>query len=79
MKAKQVEYIAKENIEGMDDRKFQGLLSHELSKVSKLEDYAKDLSKSMSEKAISAELDKELRGDYIEHILRYKPYKATRA
>ncbi|MFS7996293.1 hypothetical protein Hanom_Chr12g01128251 [Helianthus anomalus] len=77
VKGKQAEYIAKENNKGMDNRKFQGLLSYELSKVRKLEDYAKDLSKSMSEKEISAELDMELRGDYIEHIMRYESYKTT--
>ncbi|MFS7931117.1 hypothetical protein Hanom_Chr04g00352291 [Helianthus anomalus] len=63
----------------MDDRKYQGILSHELSKVRKLEDFAKDLSKSMYEKLITAELDKELRDDYIEHIIAHKPYKVTRA
>ncbi|KAJ0490123.1 hypothetical protein HanHA300_Chr12g0451861 [Helianthus annuus] len=62
----------------MDERKYQGILSHELSKVRKLE-FAKDLSKSMSEKPITNELDKELRDDYIEYIIAHKPYKATRA
>ncbi|MFS7946290.1 hypothetical protein Hanom_Chr06g00534271 [Helianthus anomalus] len=33
----------------------------------------------MSERPISAELDKELRDDYIEHIMKHKPYKATKA
>ncbi|MFS7917818.1 hypothetical protein Hanom_Chr03g00193661 [Helianthus anomalus] len=79
LKAQQAEYIRKEKSKGMDGRKVQGILSHELSKVSKIEDYAKDLSKSMSDKPINVELDKELKQDYIKHIMTHKPYKATRA
>ncbi|MFS7939121.1 hypothetical protein Hanom_Chr05g00447991 [Helianthus anomalus] len=63
----------------MEDMKFQGILSLELSKVSKLEEFAKDLSKSISEKPITAGLDNELREDYIEHVIAHKPYKETRA
>ncbi|MFS7955627.1 hypothetical protein Hanom_Chr07g00644841 [Helianthus anomalus] len=63
----------------MDDMKYQSFLSHELSKVRKLEDFAKDLSKSMSERPINPELEKEQREDYVEHIMRHTPYKATRA
>ncbi|MFS8004547.1 hypothetical protein Hanom_Chr13g01227151 [Helianthus anomalus] len=33
----------------------------------------------MLENAISTELEEELWEDHIEHIMRYKPYKATRA
>ncbi|MFS7962229.1 hypothetical protein Hanom_Chr08g00724211 [Helianthus anomalus] len=33
----------------------------------------------MSEKPINAELDKELRQDYLDHILQQKPYKVNRA
>ncbi|MFS8018534.1 hypothetical protein Hanom_Chr15g01393181 [Helianthus anomalus] len=78
MKARQAELIAKEESKGMDDRKYQSQLSHELRKVKTLEDFSKDLSKSMSERPIYVELDKELRDDYIEHIMKHKPYKATR-
>ncbi|MFS7968820.1 hypothetical protein Hanom_Chr09g00802031 [Helianthus anomalus] len=70
--------IAKEESKGLGDRKYQGQLSHELSKVRKLEDFAKDFSKSMSERPIDTELQKELRVDYIDHIMKHKPYKATR-
>ncbi|MFS7998240.1 hypothetical protein Hanom_Chr12g01151381 [Helianthus anomalus] len=79
MKARQADLIAKEKSKGLGDRKYQGQLSHELRKVRKLEDFAKDLRKSMSERPIIVELDKELRDEYIEHIMKHKPYKATRA
>ncbi|MFS8024943.1 hypothetical protein Hanom_Chr16g01469211 [Helianthus anomalus] len=63
----------------MDDRIAQEILSLELSKVSKIEDYVKDLSKSMSENPINVELDKELKQDYLDHIMKLKPYKANGA
>ncbi|MFS7937506.1 hypothetical protein Hanom_Chr05g00428351 [Helianthus anomalus] len=63
----------------MDDKTAQGILSAKLSKVRKIEDYAKDLIKSMPEKPINAELDKDLKQDYLDHIMKHKPYKENRA
>ncbi|MFS7917205.1 hypothetical protein Hanom_Chr03g00186331 [Helianthus anomalus] len=77
MKVRQAELIAKKESKGLGDRKYQGQLSHELRKVRKLEDFAKDLSKSMSKRPIDTELEKEPRVDYIDHIMKHKPYKAT--
>ncbi|MFS7963172.1 hypothetical protein Hanom_Chr08g00734971 [Helianthus anomalus] len=79
MKARQAEVIAREDSKGLGERKYQGLLSHELNKIRKLEVFAKDLSKSMSEKPIDTELEKELRVDYIDHIMKHMPYKVTRS
>ncbi|MFS7935751.1 hypothetical protein Hanom_Chr05g00407221 [Helianthus anomalus] len=79
LKARQAEYIGKEKIKGMDDRTAQGILALELSKLSKIEDNAKDLSKSLSEKPINAEHDKEVKQHYLDHIMKHKPYKANKA
>ncbi|MFS7998343.1 hypothetical protein Hanom_Chr12g01152601 [Helianthus anomalus] len=73
LKARQVEYLGKEKCKGKDDRTAQGILSLELSKVSKIDDYAKDLSKSMSEKPINVKLDRELRKDYLDLIMQPGP------
>ncbi|MFS7914951.1 hypothetical protein Hanom_Chr02g00159551 [Helianthus anomalus] len=48
LKAKQAEVIVREESKGLGDRRCQGLLSHGLNKVRMFEDFAKDLSKSMS-------------------------------
>ncbi|MFS7943382.1 hypothetical protein Hanom_Chr06g00499681 [Helianthus anomalus] len=56
LKARQAEIIRREKCKGKGDRTAQGILSLELSKVSKIEDYAKDLSQSMSEKPIMLRL-----------------------
>ncbi|XP_022024668.1 104 kDa microneme/rhoptry antigen-like [Helianthus annuus] len=79
MKARQTEVIAREDSKGLGDRKYKGLLSHELDKVRKLDDFSKDLSKSMYEQPLDTELEKELRVDYIDQIMKHKPYKATRS
>ncbi|KAJ0898023.1 hypothetical protein HanRHA438_Chr08g0352131 [Helianthus annuus] len=79
MKVRQAEMIAREDSKGLGNREYQGQLSHELSKVRKLADFAKNLSKSMSERPIDTELEKELRVDYIDHVMKHKPYKATRS
>ncbi|MFS8008339.1 hypothetical protein Hanom_Chr14g01271531 [Helianthus anomalus] len=47
MKARQAEVIASEDSKGLGDRKYQGLLSHELNKVRKLEYFSKDIRKSI--------------------------------
>ncbi|XP_022024602.1 pollen-specific leucine-rich repeat extensin-like protein 2 [Helianthus annuus] len=78
LKAKQAEVIVKEESKGLGDRGYQGLLQHGLSKVKKLEDFAKDLSKSMSELPPNTGLQEELRVDYLDHIMKYKPYKVNR-
>ncbi|MFS8031973.1 hypothetical protein Hanom_Chr17g01552211 [Helianthus anomalus] len=75
MKAKQVELITKYVSKGKDDRNYQGTYQHELSKVRKSEDIARDLSKSMSELPLNV-LEKELRIDYLDIIMRDNPYKA---
>ncbi|MFS7979342.1 hypothetical protein Hanom_Chr10g00926221 [Helianthus anomalus] len=79
MKAKQAELIAKLVSKGKGDREYQGTYSHERSKVRKLEDFAKDLSKSMSELPPNVVLQKELRIDYLDIIMRDKSYKAYRS
>ncbi|MFS7994271.1 hypothetical protein Hanom_Chr12g01103891 [Helianthus anomalus] len=79
VKAKQTEVTAREESKGLGDRTYQGLLSHGLNKVRKLEDFAKDVSKSMSEQPFDTELEEDLKVDYLDHIMKHKPYKATRA
>ncbi|MFS7918121.1 hypothetical protein Hanom_Chr03g00197131 [Helianthus anomalus] len=49
MKTKQPELIAKHVSKGKGDKNYQGTYQYELSKVRKLEDFARDLSKSISE------------------------------
>ncbi|MFS8006310.1 hypothetical protein Hanom_Chr14g01247731 [Helianthus anomalus] len=48
LKAKQVEYIAKEESKGLGDTNLSSRMQHGLSKVRKLEVFARDLSKKMS-------------------------------
>ncbi|MFS7919603.1 hypothetical protein Hanom_Chr03g00214591 [Helianthus anomalus] len=48
LKAKQAEYMSKEESKGLGDNNLQGQKQHGLSKVRKLEDFARDLSKTMS-------------------------------
>ncbi|MFS7917837.1 hypothetical protein Hanom_Chr03g00193861 [Helianthus anomalus] len=49
LKAKHAKVTAREESNGLGDRRYQGLLSHGHNKVRKLEDFAKDLSKSIFE------------------------------
>ncbi|MFS7906081.1 hypothetical protein Hanom_Chr01g00055151 [Helianthus anomalus] len=79
MKAKQAELISKAVCKGKSDIDYQGTYQRELSKVRKLEDFARDLSKSMSELPPNVVLQKELRIDYLDIIMRDKPYKAYRS
>ncbi|MFS7907481.1 hypothetical protein Hanom_Chr01g00071861 [Helianthus anomalus] len=76
LKAKQVEYISKEESKGPGDSNLQGRMQHRLSKVRNLEDFARDLSKKMSNLPPNDDLQKELRKDFIELIMRDKPYQA---
>ncbi|MFS7930879.1 hypothetical protein Hanom_Chr04g00349441 [Helianthus anomalus] len=70
LKAKQAKVIAKKESKGLGDKRYQGLLQHGLSKVRKLEDFAKDLSKSMLELPPETGLHEELRVDYLDHIMK---------
>ncbi|XP_022032263.1 leucine-rich repeat extensin-like protein 5 [Helianthus annuus] len=79
LKARQAELIAKEESKGLGDRRYQGLMQHGLSKVRKLEDFARDLSKSMPELPPNADLQEELRVDYLDLIMKTKPYKANKS
>ncbi|MFS7995171.1 hypothetical protein Hanom_Chr12g01114861 [Helianthus anomalus] len=79
LKAKQAELIAKEESEGLGDRRYQGLMQHGLSKVRKLEDFARDLCKSMLEMPPNVSFQKELRVDYLDLIMKIKPYKANKS
>ncbi|MFS7978403.1 hypothetical protein Hanom_Chr10g00915091 [Helianthus anomalus] len=45
LKAKQAEYIAKQESKGKGDTNLSSRMQHGLSKVRKLEDFARDLSK----------------------------------
>ncbi|MFS7948074.1 hypothetical protein Hanom_Chr06g00555721 [Helianthus anomalus] len=78
LKAKQAEVTAREESKGLGDRRYQGLLSHGLNKFRKLEDFAKDLSKSMSEQPLDTELEKKLRVDYLDHIMSTSLIKQPR-
>ncbi|MFS8012613.1 hypothetical protein Hanom_Chr14g01322911 [Helianthus anomalus] len=77
LKAKQAELIAKEVSKGLGNKRYQGMLQHGLSKVSKFEDFAKDLSKSMPELPPNTGLQEELRVEYLDHIMKYKTTKLT--
>ncbi|MFS7947009.1 hypothetical protein Hanom_Chr06g00542981 [Helianthus anomalus] len=48
LKAKNAEYIARQESKGKGDTNLSSRMQHELSKVRKLEDFARDLSKKMS-------------------------------
>ncbi|MFS8029576.1 hypothetical protein Hanom_Chr17g01523891 [Helianthus anomalus] len=77
LKTKQAEYQAKQESKGLKDNNLQGRMQHGLSKVKKLEDFAKDLSKKMSNLPPNAELQKTLRDDFL--IIETNPYKAYRS
>ncbi|MFS8002216.1 hypothetical protein Hanom_Chr13g01199481 [Helianthus anomalus] len=77
--AKQVEYMSKEESQGLGDNNLQGQMQHGLSKVRKLEDYDRDLSKSMSDLPPNNELQKTPRNDLLNIIMVTKPYKAYRS
>ncbi|MFS7986789.1 hypothetical protein Hanom_Chr11g01014371 [Helianthus anomalus] len=76
LKAKQVEYIAKQESKWKGDTNLSSRMQHGLSKVRKLEDFAKDLRKKMLNLPPNADLQKELRKDLMELIMRDKPYPA---
>ncbi|MFS7917573.1 hypothetical protein Hanom_Chr03g00190741 [Helianthus anomalus] len=79
LKAKQVEYMAKEESKGLGDSNLQGRMQHGLSKVRKLEDFARGLSKSMSDLPPNTEHQNTLRDDFLNIIMHTKPYKAYRS
>ncbi|MFS7936262.1 hypothetical protein Hanom_Chr05g00413511 [Helianthus anomalus] len=79
MKAKQAELITKYVCKGKDDRSYHGTYQHELSKVRKLEYFARDLSKSMCELPSNNRLEMELRIDYLDITMKDKPYKAYKS
>ncbi|MFS8024788.1 hypothetical protein Hanom_Chr16g01467541 [Helianthus anomalus] len=76
LKAKKAEYIAKQESKGKGDTNLSSRMQHGLSKVRKLEDYARDLSKEMSNLPPNAELQKKLRKDLLKLIMSDKPYLA---
>ncbi|MFS7964036.1 hypothetical protein Hanom_Chr08g00745381 [Helianthus anomalus] len=76
LKVKQAEYIAKHEGKGQGDNNISSRLQHGLSKVKKLEDYARDLSKEMSNLQPNADLQKKPRKDLFELIMRDKFYPA---
>ncbi|MFS7911789.1 hypothetical protein Hanom_Chr02g00122221 [Helianthus anomalus] len=71
--------MAKEESKGLGDNNLQGRMQHRLSKVRKLEDFAKDLSKSMSALPPNTELQNTPRNDFLNIIMDTKPYKAYRS
>ncbi|KAJ0587462.1 hypothetical protein HanIR_Chr04g0163481 [Helianthus annuus] len=71
--------MAKEESKGLGDSNLQGRMQHGLSKVRKLEDFARDLSESMSDLPPNTELQKTLRDDFLNIIMDTKPYKAYRS
>ncbi|MFS8032348.1 hypothetical protein Hanom_Chr17g01556531 [Helianthus anomalus] len=72
VKARQAELIAKKESKGLGDRRYQGLMQHGHSKVKKLEDFARDLGKSMSKLPPNAGLQEELKVDYLGLIMKTK-------
>ncbi|MFS7906067.1 hypothetical protein Hanom_Chr01g00055001 [Helianthus anomalus] len=55
-------------------------MSAKFTKVNRLEDFAKNVSQKASQGPISnPDLKKELREHYMEFIMKYKPYRASRA
>ncbi|MFS7948358.1 hypothetical protein Hanom_Chr06g00559061 [Helianthus anomalus] len=79
LKVKQAEYMAKEESKGLGDSNLQGRMQHGLSKVRKLEDFARDLSKKMSNLPPNVELQKTLRDDFLNIIIETQPYKAYKS
>ncbi|MFS7890166.1 hypothetical protein Hanom_Chr00s000007g01615551 [Helianthus anomalus] len=76
LKAKQAEYVAKHEGKGQGDNNISSRMQHGLSKVKKLEDYARDLSKEMSNLPPNADLQKKLRKNLLELIIRDNFYHA---
>lgn len=77
---KQAERIATERSNGKSDKEAQQNLSEEFTKVNRLEDFAKDVSQKASQGSVNnPKLRKALRGDYLDFIMKNKPYIATRA
>ncbi|MFS8018817.1 hypothetical protein Hanom_Chr15g01396521 [Helianthus anomalus] len=74
LKAKQAELHAKYEGQGESDGRISSRMQIALSKVKKLEDYARDLSKEMSNLPPNADLQKEMREDLLELIMRDKFY-----
>jgi hypothetical protein len=77
-KGEQVDAIIREKCKGKDDRTAQGIHSAELSKLRRIEDFAKTLSNSMSSMPLSVDLEKEIRESLLEQIMATKPYKANK-
>ncbi|MFS8034619.1 hypothetical protein Hanom_Chr17g01583261 [Helianthus anomalus] len=77
LKAKQAEYIAKQESKGKGDTNLSSRMQHGLSKVRKLEDFARDLRKDMSNLPPNADLQRKLRKYLLELIMREKPYPAS--
>ncbi|XP_022019616.1 muscle M-line assembly protein unc-89-like [Helianthus annuus] len=76
LKARQAELQAKYEGKGQGDGNISSGMQHGLSKVKKLEDYARDLSKEMSNLPSNTDLQKKLRKDLLELIMRDKFYPA---
>ncbi|MFS7906118.1 hypothetical protein Hanom_Chr01g00055561 [Helianthus anomalus] len=72
LKAKQAKLQAKYEGQGENDSSISSRMQLLLSKVKKLEDYARDLSKEMSNLPPNADLQKEMGKDLLELIMRYK-------
>ena len=76
LKGKQAEDKANEECKGLGDIKLSARMQHWLGEVKKLEDFARDLSKNMSNLSPNAELQKTLRNDFLNTIMETKPYEA---
>ncbi|MFS7960336.1 hypothetical protein Hanom_Chr08g00702031 [Helianthus anomalus] len=76
LKARQTELQAKYEGLGQGDSNISSQMQHGLSKVNNLEDYARDLSKEMSNLPLNDDLQKKLRKDLLEIIMRDKFYPA---
>src|ERR1044071_2689975 len=77
-KAEQADAIIKEKCKGKDDKSAQGIHSTELSKLRRIEDFAKTLSNSMSTMPFSSDMEKKVRESLLEQILATMPYKANK-
>ncbi|MFS7911863.1 hypothetical protein Hanom_Chr02g00123101 [Helianthus anomalus] len=76
LKARQAEIRARVECKGESDNAISNQMQFLLTKVKQLEDYARDLSKEMSNLLPEANLQKEMRKDLLELILREKFYTA---
>ncbi|MFS7945438.1 hypothetical protein Hanom_Chr06g00524321 [Helianthus anomalus] len=74
LKAKQAEYIAKQESKGNGETNFSSRMQHGLSKVRKLEDFVRDLSKEMPNLPPNADLQRKMRKYLLELIMSDKPY-----